>query len=255
MPYSKSTRRTTKRSRTNGGNGRYVRRSSYSSPYSLLRSLPVGGVSQTKLTKLVFCDLVTLDCPSNSHVFGTVLLNNPANVLNATNNPQSAGNMSTWVAIYQKWTVLGCKVTFTLTPDHSVNTAKIPGFMGIYKSFDDGATLQNILSNGIPQVMEQPRNMVMKAIPYAFGNKSSDSSISCYVDIAKFFSIPQTGLYVNEDDFSGTGISVGATAPVRKAFAQVWVGNINGNDPGALTGIMKVEYIIRWSEPKDTRAL
>lgn len=256
MPAKTTSRKSSKRARTNGGNGRYMRRSSYSSPYSLLRSLPVGGVAKTKLTKLVFAQGLSLDPSANSYQIQNINLNNPANVLNTAQAPMSAGNMSTWNAIYGKWTVLGARVTFTITPDRATYpTAMTPGYVGIYVSFDDGTTINNILSNGIPQIMEQPRNMTMKSIPYAYGNQQKDMTISKFVDCASAFSVPQSALWSVEDDYSGTGISVAATAPVRRLLAQLWVGNIDGNNVSELKGIIKVEYIIRWSEPKDTRLL
>lgn len=221
----------------------------------MLRSLPVGGVPDTKYTKLVFASGIQLDAPSNSYTYRTVWLNNPANVLNTSQAPQSAGNMTTWNAIYGKWTVVGARVTFTVTPTGSPYSNFIPGFLGMYKSYDDGTTLDGILQNGIPQVMEQPRNMTMKALPYGISNSQKDLTISCFVDMAKFFKVSQSSLWGNEDDYSGTGISVAVTAPVRRSYVQIWVGNVGGNNPSPIDGILKVEYIVRWSEPKDTRAI
>lgn len=254
MPKATRTgKKWTKRKRAWGG--RYpMRKWAKSGPRRYLSTLPVGGVPKVKYVKLRHCSIMTLDPGSNSYAIQNVNLSDPTNVFDTSANQQVVGNWSTHIQSYEKWTPVAAQVTIRVTPTLSGNqeVTSVPGYIGIFIDNESNA-INNVLVNGLQELLEQPRNTSMKAMPWTTQGSPQELTMSRTVDHARFFQIDEKDLWGNEDDFSGNVMV--PTQPAKNVFANIWYASLDGNNPSKIVYICQVDYIIRFSEPKVTRAI
>lgn len=255
MPKASRTKAQKWKKRRRSWGGRYAglqRVPSRRSPLRYLTTLPIGGIPKVKYVKLRHVAQMSLDPASNSYAKQTVNLSNPMNIFDEKSNPSVVGNFSTHIQSYEKWTVVAAKVTLRYYPIGSNNTQdlQVPSYLGIY--IDDNTTdFDNVISNGPEGIMEQPRNTTCKAIPFLGGSAQAECTMSRQCDIAKFFSISDTGLY-DDDVYSGSNQS---THPIKNVYATIWSCSMNGNNPGKLNYLAIVDYVIRFSEPSAARTV
>lgn len=231
-----------------------MRKYANAGPRRYLSTLPVGGVPKVKYVKLRHCSIMRLDPGSNTYATQNVNLSDPTNVFDTASNQQVVGNWSTHVMSYEKWTPVAAQVTIRVTPTVALDgyDQKIPGYVGIYIDNESNA-INNILVNGLQELFEQPRNTSMKALPFAGGAFPKETTMSRTIDHARFFQVDEKDLWGNEDDFSGNVVV--PTQPAKNIFANIWYSSLNGNNPSPMVYICQVDYVIRFSEPKATRAI
>ena len=214
-----------------------------------LQTFPIGGIPQTRLVRLRHCQEIALNAEQNSWAQKQFWLNCPANVT-GDQTPKAIGGWSTWYGMYRKATVLDVKLQFLNTPPSSPNNSSgfQPGFMGIYVS-EDSSEFATTIANGIPNLFEQPRNVLCKSLPHAFNTQNKDCYLTKYCDVSDFFSVPTSSLYTAEDDYSTTDQN-----PDKKIYGSVYIASVADNDPTTVIGLVTIDMLIRFQDPRDIRA-
>lgn len=231
-----------------------MRKYANAGPRRYLDTLPIGGIPKVKYVKLRHASIMKLDPGSNSYATQTVNLSDPTNVFDTQANQQVVGNWSTHIMSYEKWTPVAARLTCRIVQTHSrdASSQEVPGYFGIYIDNESNG-INNILVNGLEQLFEQPRNTSMKAVPFGSGDFPQNTVMSRTIDHARFFQVDESDLWGVESDFSGNVMA--PFKPDKNVFANIWYASIDGNNPDAITYIVTVDYIVRFSEPKATRAI
>lgn len=261
MPKRKRTSkkyRYKRRSGAWGGYGKYYK-TSKPSPLRYLRTLPVGGVPSVSYKKLRHCAEVSLDPGSNSYVVLNYFISRASQLTTNAQTPIVPGNWSTVAdGVYRKCTVVGAKFTFRFAPRRNQNDAgtALPGYMGIYVSNGQELnSIDDILSNGIANLMEQPRNITMKAIPFGDNAQQKDCVISRTVDPAKFWGLDQKN-YEDADSYASEWDSGNDNwlSPADSIVLQLFCHSIQGSNPNPMLGVVTIDLVCKFSQPHYTRA-
>jgi hypothetical protein len=217
--------------------------------HRMLNTMPIGGLPQARLVRLRHCQEISIDAGSNSYAKKVFWLNCPANCT-GDQTPKAVGGFSTWHNMYRKCTVLGAKIQFQFCPPTSSQGSDnfAGGFMGIYVS-SSSSEIDDVLVNGVTELLEQPRNTLCKAIPHGPSTQNKDCFVTKYVDVAQFFGVTQSALITAEDDYGTTDQN-----PDKKIYASLYSTNIADNNPTALIGLVTIDMVIRFQEPRDVRA-
>jgi len=241
-----------------GGYGKYYR-SSKPSPLRYLKSLPVGGIPKVSYRKLRHCAEVTMDSASGSY---TKLEYYPsvANQLTSNSqNPVRPGNWSTVAdGVYRKCVVVAAKVSFRWVPSRSQNDngAAQPSYIGMYLSNGaEDSSIDDIMANGVANLMEQPRNITMKAVPYGDNVDQTKCAMSRSIDCAKFWGIDAKN-YEDADTYSSEWVATTDSwvGPADAILFQLFSCNVQGNNPHRIEGIVQIDLICKFSQPHYTRA-
>lgn len=141
------------------------------------------------------------------------------------------------MALYNHYQVTGSKITITVTA-------------GQNESFVYGMQLNDSLtmsSANVEAICEQP--FARRKVIAAGTNNVIDLTISNTFSLAKYF-----GAKVNRNSLIGNRTYMGTetTSPTEAAFFVIWCA-ANGPtiDPSAIQFHVEIEYIARFSEPKD----
>jgi len=229
--------------------GRYARRKPRYRRYRRYRSMPIGGDPLVKYTKLRWAHEFTLDAGSNSHATKTINMSSCRNPIDAVSTEGSPGGYTALADMYNRWTVLGAKISVTFTPvaTDDLQDAVVPGFCGIYFARNTGE-FATIAANGAAALFEQPRNNKMRRVVGSM--LSNGTKITRKYSAKKFFGVTKTNLYANEDDYGGTK----GADPQKSCLAEVYTFAIGGNNPGPMSLLVIVDYIVRWSDKETVRA-
>jgi hypothetical protein len=146
---------------------------------------------------------------------------------------------------YENYCVLGSKITINYVISGTANIP--PAYIGIYLSRSEH-DIDDILTNGIAKLYEQPTNVRFRKV----GGPSQSSNGMTLVHTFsghKFFGKTKRN-YRDEPEFMGTA-SEDPTDPYLAHF-QPFTHNINGNNPGNITLMVKMDFMVRLSMPKST---
>jgi len=159
------------------------------------------------------------------------------------------GGYTALANMYERWTVLGAKIKVIYTPvaTDDLQDAVVPSYCGIYFARNTGE-FANIASNGAASLFEQPRDNRMRRVVGSM--LANGTTITRTYSAKKFWKISKTNLLANEDDYGGTSNS----DPGKNCFAEVYTFSVGNNNPGPMSLLVVVDYIVRWSDKTPVRA-
>lgn len=205
------------------------------------RSLVLSGFPSKKLVRMRYVDTsVTLNSSNianDSAVFRANSVFDP-DFTNAGTNHQPM-SFDQWALIYNKYTVVSSTISVSYTPTAAANLT--PGYLGITLGTDSDplanfSTIDNILESKLTSGYR-----VVGAFP------TSNNSLSRPL-IKKFNSKRFFGK-INVVDGNALSANV-TTNPSEVAYFSVWMTSIDGNDPGATSLHIKIDYDVLFHEPK-----
>lgn len=246
-----------RRKRGWGGNSKYVR-SSRKSPLGYLRSLPVGGVRKVSLKKLRHCQEVTIDPVTGGMQKIEFYPTRPAQLTIASGGSAESPNNFEAVSRekYRKCVVVAAKLTFRYYPSSSQTTDfnSAGGYIGWYTSNASDVTLIDDMYNagGVATIMEQPRSVIMKGLPYT-NTQQKDCVVMTTINPAKFWGVDQKN-YEDEDNYATEWDATNEEwmSPDDNICAQLFVASASGNNPGRIRGVVTIDLVIKCTQPHYT---
>lgn len=208
----------------------------YRKKYSKKMALPSGGFPMSKLTKLRYSEEISIDAVTSAQTYS--FLANGLYDPNVTGTGHQPMNYDTWQSVYDHYTVIGSKINVRWIPN--VTTNALPGIMGI--ALTDDGTLTS--GQSLQYLIEQKLVSVNK---HVIGIVSSGkySQVTKTFSAKKFFGKPNNTM-IGDDEYRGSS----ATNPNEKAYFEVFVVPVGGDNPGDFSLIVTIDYIAVWTEPK-----
>lgn len=214
--------------------------------------LPVGGFTNSKLVRLRWAEEFTMDCGSNSYIIQTFLANSPSVVyMNSTQIPNAhqPANYDVWARRYNSHVVLGSKCNIRYTP--SANQSITPGYVGCWvgEGADAQADLATLLTNGAGSAFEQKYTQRMYTM--GPGSSAKPQSFTTYFSPSKVFGQSKSAIkndtaYHGHTATASTSVALIDSLPIEQAYFNLFVASIADNNPGAMTFMVIIEYIVRF---------
>lgn len=202
----------------------------------------LSGFPSRKLVKLRYVDTgLVLDAASGSMAQDIYRANSVFDPYQPIGGHQPMG-FDQWALIYNKYTVLGAKMTMEYSPLSTSNV--VPGRMGILLSSDTTGVSHYTSINNLLESKLTGSNY-----------KEIGATINMYsgnrVKVSKTFSAKKFFGKVNVIDGSANSADVTAN-PGNEAFFIPWVSAIaSAQDPGALNFTIRIDYIVMFHDPKN----
>lgn len=196
--------------------------------------LPLGGNPRCKMARLRYCEIISLD----SVIGGNAQYNFLANDLydpNSTSTGHQPLGFDQLMAYYDHFTVIGSKITVRVTPTST--SGLVPGIMGIVLS-DNGSTVSG--SSSVTHLLEG--RQTGRNVRWV-GDRDRMTTYQMHKSFShkKFFCKPSHG-----SEYKGSA----SGSPTEKAYYEVFITSLNGNDPSAYVRTVTIDYIALFSEPK-----
>lgn len=207
------------------------------------RRYPVlSGFPSRKLVKLRYVDTgVNLD-PGVGNIAQVVYRANSVYDPYQTGVGHQPMGFDQWAAIYNKYTVLGAKMTMTFTPLSTSNS--IPGRMGILLSSDTAGTSAFTSINNLLESKLVGMNVKTYGLVENIGDKRYATSVKKF-SAKKFFG------KVNVVDGSANSADVTGN-PGNEAYFIPWAAaQANAQDPAVATFTITIDYITLFHDPKN----
>jgi len=214
------------------------------------RRLPLTGLPKTFKARLRYCQQVILDAPAPllGTTNGTYVYVFRANSIydpdvtatpgtGTQHQPHGTDQLFAW---FNHCTVIGAKCKMTPVPTSVTNVS--PGYYGIMVS-DDGNTIAT--KGNIESILED-RDVVTRRpqiAGFTWDAMSSNSTRVAKFSAKRFFgkrAIVGDSLYRHND----------ATNPTEQAFFECYHASVDGNNPGAISVLIELEYICVFTEPR-----
>lgn len=227
MPYVKRSKKYKKKS--------YRRRRKANPRRALLSGFPI-----KKLVKMRYVDTgVNLDAPASGIAQVVYRANSVFDPYEPIGGHQPM-SFDQWALIYNKYTVLGAKITMEWTPLTVVNF--LPGRFGILLSSDTAGTAPY---SNINSLLESKLIGNYKTFGILFNaNQPKHNSVSKTFSAKHFF-----GKRDVVDGSANTALVT--TNPGNEAFFIPWVcAQANAQDPGVATFMITIDYIVMFTDPK-----
>lgn len=200
------------------------------------------GPKVTKLLKnkttahLRYVDTVSVDAGSAaiaSHVYSANGLFDP----DVTGTGHQPLMYDEYKLLYGMYRVISSKIKVTPVP--TSNTSSVPALYGVFTEFD--ATLGYSLGTSI---IEDQRN---KGSWGLFSSTTGDRNP--HMRQSKRASFNAKRMLSPEGADNATAVSTNTATAGFDAFYQIWASSIAGNDPGNVTFIVQIDYIVEFTEP------
>jgi len=229
MAYNKRKRQTTIpfRSRKKRTTSYKKKKSSYRR-----RGIPAGIVSNTKIFKLRYNTVVTLNSGIGTiaeHVFRANSIHDP-DWTGIGHQPLGHDELAT---LYEHYVVMGCRMTaVVVSPGNTVSTDS--GVCGIY-THDDTAAL-----TGTRETLLEQRNAKYKYYGNSQGTRST-VTLKKGFSARKFF-----GKEIMQE--SNYGAQFGQN-PNSQAYIHLWAASLDGADAGIMNVNVTIDYVIKLTKP------
>lgn len=149
-----------------------------------------------------------------------------------------------WATIYNKYTVVGAKITVKYQND---GTNKTPGWLGVTLSKDPASPATKFSS--INNLLESKlTGMNIKQVGMIYPSQTSSRGVQG-TQVTKSFSAKKFFGVTNVRD-SDHLTSLVDTTPASPAYFHVFGCSIDGNNPGAINLLVQIDYIVLFTEPK-----
>lgn len=135
---------------------------------------------------------------------------------------------------YEKWTVIGSKITATFNPGGGTFTQ--PCIVGIELSDTSGTTA------GVGTIIERGRAKYKTVAANGMGGPAVVTVTNGF-SAKKFFGLSQLK---GEDNYQG---SVGSD-PTRQAYYMLFGADTGTDDPGTIEVLVKIEYYVIFQQPR-----
>lgn len=205
------------------------------------RRRPVlSGFPTSKMVKLRYIDSdITLDAAAGltaDYVFRANSVFDP----DYTGTGHQPMGRDQWSEVYNRYTVLGSKITLYATPIATTNS--VPTYFGITLSGETSplgsySSINSILESKLSSGTRLAGSTVSGAIPRSLKLTKTFSA-------KKFFGVKDV------QDGAALSAEVGAN-PSKDAYFSVWAASVDGSNPGAMSFRVQIDYIVLYREPKN----
>lgn len=229
-PYTVRTKRT----------GRYKRKHR-TALYMQRRGYVIGGFPKSTTVKLRYVETVNMD--AGSGVFALKLFS--ANGMydpNLSDSGHQPSNFDTWMSQYDHYTVQSSRISAQFIP--TATTTVTPGALGILMS-DGGSSVAALGS--LDAILEQPYNKRANQFPTGVTVSNPLPKVSRSFNAARFFG-KSKAVILGDDAYRGSSL----LNPSDGCFFELYQYSLNGNNPGAITVIVTIEYLAVFSERRVT---
>lgn len=224
--------------------------------------MPIGGFNKSKTVKLRWCKALTMDPGSNSYASYPLRINDILHIEHQLNASAQVppGNYSEWSSRYRDWCVVGAKLTVRFVPQatEALQQAVTPAYLGIYTG-NNTSELADILTNGVANLFEQPRNNLCR---YTAASTLNDGvQVVKTFSARKFFSLQNKNqlftdvvTYGSKYDDTDPNVPAKNTNPIQICYMTPYLANIAGNNPGPQHVLLMIDFIVRFSNLFANRA-
>lgn len=216
--------------------------SKYRSRRSYIPRTILEGFPSKKIVKLRYVDTFSLNAASGA-------ISSDAWSCNDIYDPYTAAGGHTplgfaeWAAIYTHYTVLGSKAT--LRPTASTSSNVVPMYYGMIKST---SSVPTTTFSSIHNLLESKTSGGYKVCNNQ-ASANTDGSQNKTSIVKKFSARRDFGVNSVRDTQGVFGALVTAS-PVSQFYYNPWAASVNGNDPGAQTFTITIDYIVMYRDPK-----
>lgn len=201
----------------------------------------LGGFPPMWKARMKYVETITLDPASGSvaaYQFDLRSMYDP----NSTGTGHQPSNFDRFMQIYNKWTVT--KTAFLVSNAWNSTSSVTPGVWGFLIS-KSGSQVSGF--SNIDQLLEQPYVKYARTPAGVSNTTPYPGSISATIPSGPWLGIRDNRILFT-DEYSGDG----STGPVETVYAEVFFGNIAGNDPGAVPFRVEIQFTCTFFEPKIT---
>lgn len=203
------------------------------------RSLPVGGFPSSMTVKLRYCQHFDLD-PAAGLFAAQVFRANSAFDPDMTGIGHQPSNFDRWAVNYDRYTVLGAKIT--ITENLKVTTSVVPAVVAVCLSEQGTDISTAFAAGGVAGVLEQPR-LSRSAKNLGLSNDGGPYSFTKTFSAKKFFG---TNALTAEPYAADV-----AENPTEQAFFEVAaMSPDDSSNPGNISLMATIDYIVKFTEPK-----
>jgi hypothetical protein len=204
--------------------------------------MPIGGFSNTKMVRLRKVFEHSLNAGADGYSYALFRANG-LNFISNTSTPARPSNFLLHCNAYERYVVLGAKITTTFVPTGNDSNTKF-GYMGVYLGHTE-ASINTILAQGIGRLMEQKEAIRTRKVA---GNEyGKPVSITHTFSPSKFFG--KTKQYIKtSNDYVGTAAA--DPSEPNLAYFSPFIKSINNNDPDNCVLISQIDYIVMFQELK-----
>lgn len=193
----------------------------------------LGGFADTSVARLRYVDHVVLDSAVNTivhHNFRAASVYDP----DQTGGGHQPMNYDIWEQNYNYYVVLSSRIRIKMLS--IAVTDLIPGYFGILLSsdVDQVDSFSSILS-----LLES------RGITYKSYGSFVESVTPKGMHLTKNYSAKKFNHYKDIEDVSDLVAATGAN-PLQNPYFIVWTSSINGNNPGAVTFQVQIDYMVKF---------
>jgi len=221
MPFKKNYKRKYRRKKRSYGTG------------TAIAGASTTPVPKRMLVKARYCDAIVLNAPNSGTAHHTFCANGIFDPDQTGTGHQPLGH-DQWSQFYEKYTVLGSKITAEFISAENGSTAV--GTVGI------SLTENTAFSPSLTELRERGDNCW--GMLGSFDGKNASRKLSKTCSVKKWKGIKNL---LNEDRLMGECTSAN---PAEQLHFQVWQSAVRGtDDPGACEVLITLEYIIMYHTP------
>lgn len=199
------------------------------------RSLVLSGFPKMKVAKLRYVDFPTLDAQASALITRVYSANGCYDPLWHVGGKQPTG-FDQWMAVYNHYTVLGSRITVT-----PVQMAS--GTVGIVNLLLTSSATEPTGFTSVENMLESRTANSKLLISGVNGQLPKAISTTKNFSAKKFFGIRN---FIGKADYKGDN----ASQPAEGAFFHVCHSAIGANNPGVVSFIVKIDYIVAFTEPR-----
>lgn len=195
-------------------------------------------MQETKIVKLRYCEPFIVNVTAGNYVKQTFRLMNIYDP-NYTGTGHQPMGFDFWSSLYNRYTVLGAKVT--VRPSPIGNYGGTP--MAIWLTMDREA-LPSVPDNA--QTAEENWGQ-----PSIWNNNANETLPKLRNRMTKYFSAKKFFDRPNDKQWDSMGTFDGASAPVNNAYFHCWFYSMFGSDPAQMHLMITIEYVVQMTDTKN----
>ena len=197
------------------------------------------GFPLRKLVRSKYNATISLDAgvvANAFHCFSTNSIHDPDQTLGG-HQPSLFDTMS---YIYNKYTVLGSKITVRFMPNSAVSQTPALWSVSILKNLND-------ISG------KQPSDIIEQGFSKSSLVRSTEGTGNSKNTIIRKWSAKKAFIDKGENIGtcnSGGSLGTGSTNPAKQNYFAIWASHVNSNDPSSFAFLVTIDYLVLYHDPK-----
>lgn len=206
------------------------------------RKLPLGGFPENYVCRVRYVEEIILNAAAGFWAFNDFRCNSIYDP-NATIGGGTPNGFLQLMEYYDQYCVLGSKIKAQFYPSSATNVT--PGYLGIGRFNTTGTPS----GEGIVRMLQSRNYHKAKgSTGLAYGASNSNAPPQAFHSFSLRKNMAGGAKYAyNDNNYKGTVSS----NPVNQQYYSVMVGSIGGNDPGSVTILVTIDYIVKFFKNAD----